>query len=192
MTWTEPASACTSRTRTGCATVVVKCWRANAYAPTTLSVANAIAMSARANPATNHAVRARRLRARRGANGAGVVMLVIVVTSRPEPLEDRKHAAVVGFGGLEVELREDVADVLLDRAVTDHEFLCDRRVGAPFRHEAENFALAWRQTIERVALARTREELRHYFGIERGATRAHTADRVDEVAHVGDSVLEQV
>src|SRR3954451_17088039 len=49
-------------------------------------------------------------------------------SARPEEGQDREHAPMVAFGRLQVELRQDAADVLLDRALGDDEPGCDADV----------------------------------------------------------------
>lgn len=55
------------------------------------------------------------------------------------------------FGvGLDAELLEDVADVLLDGVLGDHEACGDALVGAAFGHQLEDFSLAGGEFVERV------------------------------------------
>ena len=55
----------------------------------------------------------------------------------------------------------------------------------------EHLALARGELVERAVVAAA-EELRDDLGVERGAAGGDALHRVDELAHVGDAVLEQV
>ena len=54
--------------------------------------------------------------------------------------------------GRQPELAEDVRDVLLDRALGDHQALGDRRVRAALGHQPEHVALARGQLVERAVV----------------------------------------
>jgi hypothetical protein len=75
---------------------------------------------------------------------------------------------VVVLGRREAELHEDVRDVLLDRALGDHELAGDGQVGATLGHQPEHVALAWDELVERgvVALA---QQLGDGLGVQGGA-----------------------
>src|SRR6266540_1099890 len=88
-------------------------------------------------------------------------------------------------------LQEDVADVLLHRARADVQGVDDAVVGAPLRHQPQHLLLAQSEAVDRVAAAAD-QELGDDLGVERGATGGHPAQRVEEVGHVGDAVLEEV
>ena len=111
--------------------------------------------------------------------------------SRRSPGEHGEHAAVVVLGGRQPELDEDVRDVLLDRALGDDQRLGDRGVRAALGHQPEHLALARGELVERAVVARA-EQLGDGLGVERRAALGDAADGVDELAHVGDAVLEQV
>jgi len=80
---------------------------------------------------------------------------------------------VVGGGGRELQLGEDAADVLLDRALGDHQALGDGGVGAALRHQAQHLALPRRQLGEGVVAAAAAEELGDHLRVEGGAAVAH-------------------
>ena len=77
------------------------------------------------------------------ANQAVCVADVMSCSSSFQPPQDREHAAVVLVGGGQAELREDVADVLLDGLVADDELPGDRRVGPSLGHQRQHLALPW-------------------------------------------------
>ena len=106
--------------------------------------------------------------------------------------QHREHPPVVLRGGREVELGEDRGDVLLDRALGDHERRGDRGVGAALGHQPEHLALARGQRLERVLAAAAAEQQRDDLGVERRAAAGDAADGVGEGVDVGDAVLEQV
>src|SRR5947208_7557351 len=107
-----------------------------------------------------------------------------------KPGEHGQHTAVVGLRGRQAELHEDVRNVLLDRAVGDHERLRDRAVRAALRHQPEHVALTWRELVERRPRAAAAEQLRDRLWVECGAALGHAANRIDEVARVRDALLE--
>ena len=109
----------------------------------------------------------------------------------PQPGEHGQHAAVVVLGGRQAELHEDVRDVLLDRALGDHQLLGDGRVRAALGHQPEHVALARGELVERAVVALA-QQLGDRLGVQRGAALGHAPHGVDEVAHLGDAVLEQV
>ena len=113
-------------------------------------------------------------------------------SSRTQPAQHREHAAVVGSAGREVELGEDVADVLLDRAVADHE----RAARSPRSTGPRPSARAPRARAATAARADPgagcgRAAARRPRGRAR-CRRRRPGARVDELAHVGDAVLQQV
>ena len=114
------------------------------------------------------------------------------------PPQDPSHCRTAStrrwraVGRRQVELGEDVADVLLDGALVHDEGLGDGGVGEAFGHVAEHLALARRERGERVAPAGAGEQLGHDLGIEGGAALPHPAHGGEELADVGDAVLEQV
>jgi EmrB/QacA subfamily drug resistance transporter len=110
----------------------------------------------------------------------------------PKVGEDGKNPPVVGVGLDEPELAEDVLDVLLDRALGDVERPGDGVVGAPFGHEGEDLALAGREGGEPLVAPAAGEKLAYHFGIEHGPARGDLANCRDEVADIGDAILEQI
>jgi hypothetical protein len=64
---------------------------------------------------------------------------------------------VVGVGGGQVQLGEDVADVLLDRAGADPQGLGDAVVGAALGHQLEDLQLAGGEAVQRVGAAADQE-----------------------------------
>src|SRR4051794_5729103 len=106
--------------------------------------------------------------------------------------EDGEDAAVVGVRRGQAELAEDVRDVFLDGALGHDEARGDRVVRPPLGHQPEHFALARGELVEHAVLAAAAEELGDRLGVHRRAALRHAPDGVDELAHVGDAVLEQV
>jgi len=106
--------------------------------------------------------------------------------------EDGQNPPVVGFGLNEPELPEDVPDVLLDRSLGDVERSGDGVVGATFGHEGENLPFARRKRGEPLVAPAAGEKLTYHLGIEHGPARGDLADRRDEVAYIGDAILEQI
>ena len=82
--------------------------------------------------------------------------------------------------------------MLLDRPLGDDEPRGDRGVRAALGHQREHLALARAEPVERVAAAGAGEELADDLGVERRAAVGDAVDGVEEVADVGDAVLEQV
>jgi hypothetical protein len=97
---------------------------------------------------------------------------------------------MVGLGGFETQLREDARHVLLDGALGDDEALPDPCVRQSLGHQREDLALAWRELVVRMA-SRASEELGD-VRIERRSTAGHPFERAEEVAGVGDALLQQV
>lgn len=83
-----------------------------------------------------------------------------------------------------IELREDVRDVLLDRALGDDQARRDPRVRATLGHQREDFALSWRQLLEAAVAGDLAEQLRDGLGIERSAA---LGDPLDGGGEVGGS-----
>jgi hypothetical protein len=81
--------------------------------------------------------------------------------------------------------------VLLDRALGDDQPLRDAGVREPLGHQGEDLALARSELVLRVA-ARAGDELGHDLGVERRPPAGDTLERVEEVAHVGHALLQQV
>src|SRR6478735_8101744 len=98
-----------------------------------------------------------------------------VMSSLLHPLQDGEHPAVVVGGRRKVELREDVADVLLDGLVADHELAGDRRVRSALRHQVEHLALAGGQSLQRVVAAAAGEQLRDDLRVEHRSSVGHLA-----------------
>src|SRR6185503_1060097 len=113
-------------------------------------------------------------------------------SSAVEEREDGEHAAVVGVRRRQPELAEDVRDVLLDRALGDDEAVGDGVVRAALGHQPDDLSLARRELVEHAALAAAAEQLRDRLRVHRRPALGDAADRVDELADVGDAVLEQV
>ena len=74
----------------------------------------------------------------------------------------------------------------------DRQPVGDALVGEPLGHQREHLALARREVVERVLPAAAAEHPRDHLGVERRPAAARPSDRLDEVAEVGDAVLEQV
>jgi hypothetical protein len=79
--------------------------------------------------------------------------------------------------------------VLADGLLGDEELGRDGRVRATLGHATEHLALAGGEDGERLAAG---QQLGDDLGVHRGAAVGHPAHRVDELADVGDPVLEQV
>ena len=95
-------------------------------------------------------------------------------------------------GGREAELGEDVVGGLADRLVRDPEAGRYRQVGQALRHQAEHLALPRRQLGDRALPPRARKQLRDDLRIDRGPARADSLHGLDELADVGDAILEHV
>jgi signal transduction histidine kinase len=106
--------------------------------------------------------------------------------------EDREHPAVLVLALRQVELHEDAADVLLDRALGDEDPVRDPRVGRALGHQGQHLALARRQDVERVVAAAGQDELLHQGRIHHRGAGGDAPDRVYEVRDVGDPALQQV
>ena len=98
---------------------------------------------------------------------------------------------MLGVGGGQVQLGEDARDVLLHRAVADPQRVDDRVVAPPLGHHAQHLELAGGEPVDGI-VAVADQQLGHDLGVERGAAGGHPAQRVQEVGHLGDPVLEQV
>jgi hypothetical protein len=99
---------------------------------------------------------------------------------------------VVGVGRRQPQLAEDVADVLLDGAIGNHEPVGDGAIGAAFGHEGEHIAFSLGQCGQGTGVASGVQHPADDLGVERGAAGRDAGDRVDELADVGHPVLEQV
>lgn len=71
---------------------------------------------------------------------------------------------MVGIGGKQIQLEEDVGDVLFHGALADHERRRDGRVGAAFGHQPEHFALALCELGQRMRVAAASEQLGDHVG----------------------------
>src|SRR5690606_19690016 len=123
-----------------CRAMAVRSWKKVPARSTTAAVD--------ARPITHRRARGEGATGRRSARGRWWSAM-----SALQPAEDREDAAVVGVGGREVELGEDVPDVLLHGAVADHQLAGDGGVGPPLGHQLEHLALAGGELFERVAAA---------------------------------------
>ena len=74
----------------------------------------------------------------------------------------------------------------------DHQRGGDGRVGPALRHEGEHLPLPGGQDRDRVGVPGGAQELGDHFGVQRRPPDATRTERLDEVADVGDPVLEQV
>ena len=84
-------------------------------------------------------------------------------------------------GRRQVELGEDVADVLLHRALADHAARSAMpALERPSAISAQHLALPRGQPVQRVAVA-AQQQLGDHLGVERGAARRHPAQRVEEL-----------
>ena len=116
----------------------------------------------------------------------------VLPSPRTEVGQDREHATVVVLRVGQLELPEDVADVLLGRALGDAEQLGDPDVRPALGHRREDLALARGQGRQRVVGPVADHELGDDLGIERRPAAGDAAQRVHELADVADAVLEQV
>src|SRR5215211_4185483 len=116
----------------------------------------------------------------------------IRAASGPQEREDGQDPAVVGGGGGEAELAEEAGDVLLDRALGDDQALGDGGIAAALGHQGEDVELAGAERGQRVGAAAAAEELGDDLGVDGGAALADPVDGGQELADVGDPVLEQV
>ena len=94
--------------------------------------------------------------------------------------------------GRQLELREDVGDVCLDGLRGKEEPIADRLVRASFGHEREDFALPFRQVVERDSCPAASHELRDDLRIDHGAAPSDPPDGVGEVVEVLDPILEEI
>src|SRR5260370_10537502 len=82
-----------------------------------------------------------------GCQRYGAAALRLAGTFRPtrssgfEEPEHRQHPPVIGVAFRQVELGQDAADVLLDRALGDEDPARDARIGRTLRHQGEHLAL---------------------------------------------------
>src|SRR6476659_8553267 len=118
----------------------------------------------------------------------------VVLALRPQVEQNRLHALVNVLLVGEVELREDRVDVLLDRALRQHQGVRDRGVVLALRHLAEHLPLARRQLGERrPAAARTRGDKRlHDLRVDDGAAARDLDDRAGQLLEVLHPLLQQV
>jgi DNA-binding NarL/FixJ family response regulator len=78
-----------------------------------------------------------------------------------EELEDRQHSPVIGIARRQVELGQDAADVLLDRALGDEDPAGDAHIGRALGHQGEHLSLTRRQDVERITPPASPDELLH-------------------------------
>ena len=79
-----------------------------------------------------------------------------------------------------------------DCSLADDQRVGDGGVRPSLRHEGEDLSLAGRQHGQRVRAARRAEELRHHFRIQGRPSYGDALERLDEVADVRHTVLQQV
>ncbi len=99
---------------------------------------------------------------------------------------------MIGVRGRQAELAEDVPDVLLHGPLRDHQNPGDRAVGAALGHQGQHIALPGREGAEPVGAAAGADQLGDDLWVESGAAGRDPAQRFNELADVGDPVLEQV
>jgi len=92
--------------------------------------------------------------------------------------EHGEHAAVVVRRCLDVQLREDVADVALDGLWAEPEGAADALVRASFGDQDEDLAFAWGELVERVRLAAAADELIDDVSVDYAFAGRHTPERV--------------
>ena len=83
--------------------------------------------------------------------------------------EDREHPAVIPVTLGQAQFQEDVADVLLDRTVADHQLPGDRGVRPALGHQPQHLPLPRRQLGQHILLTAAAEQLRHHLRVQRGA-----------------------
>src|SRR5579872_6791821 len=129
-----------------------------------------------------------------GTPTASVTFCALLSTMTDSPRsqvsQHGEDPAVISVTGGQAELGEDVVDVLLDRPAADDKRLRDRGIGPALGHQAQNLKLARCQLGQRVPAAR--QQLGDHLRVQRTAARRDPVERVEEVRHVGDPVLEQV
>jgi hypothetical protein len=82
--------------------------------------------------------------------------------------------------------------VLLHRGRLDGQPRGDALVRQPFGHQRQHLALTRRERLERIGAPAAAEHPRDDLGVERRAALGDGAHRVDEVAEIGDPVLEEI
>src|SRR3954451_3434503 len=107
-------------------------------------------------------------------------------------LQDGQHPSVVLAGDREVEAGEDVADVGLDCLLGQEQRPADGAVGAALRHAGEHSSLALAEALERVANAPAAHKLGDHGGIDDETPSRDPTNRVDQLFHIIDAVLEEV
>jgi len=70
--------------------------------------------------------------------------------SGPQVREHRQHPSVAVLRAGQVQLHEDVADVLGDGRVTDHQLARDGGVGAALGHQREHLPFAGSEPVQRI------------------------------------------
>src|SRR6266508_1720435 len=101
-------------------------------------------------------------------------------------------APVVGGGGGETELADDVADVGLDRVRCDQEPFRDAAIGQPLGHERQDLAFSGCGLIEWAALPGVADQLGDKARIDDDLARGDAFESGDEVVDVEYPVLQQV
>ena len=91
----------------------------------------------------------------------------------------------------QAELGEDVADVLVDGVLGDHQACGDLGVVLTPRHQGEDLAFARGERRDGVTRG-TGQELGDDLGVHHDAAGGHAAQRFGELTHPGDPVLEEV
>jgi hypothetical protein len=74
----------------------------------------------------------------------------------------------------------------------DEEPAGDRHLGAALDHERQHLAFLWGERAERLVGGPAGKQLRDDIRVHDGAARRDLPHRVDELAHVGYPILEQV
>ncbi len=110
----------------------------------------------------------------------------------PQIFEHGEYPAMVGVGRWQFEFEKDAAYVLFDCSLGNHQLAGDCNIGPTFGHKGEHFALPRGQRVEHPCSTTSAYELGDYLRVEGRTTGGNSAERVNELGHVANTVLEQI
>src|SRR4051812_23093853 len=80
----------------------------------------------------------------------------------------------------------------LDSALAQEQLLTDRSVRETLRDQAQDLTLPLGELLERASFGMPAKELGDHLGINGRAALSHALEGVEELAEVGDAILEQI
>jgi PAS domain S-box-containing protein len=106
--------------------------------------------------------------------------------------EDGEHPPVVLIGLRQVEFLQNMPYVLLDGSLGDPQAAGDPGVRAAFGHQGQHLLLARTEALQGVVVPRRGDQFLNQGRVDDRPPLDDAVERLDEVVHVGDAVLQQV